>query len=361
MVYSAQIDVPKQVKPGELFVVKITTEPEKDNKILVKSEPGKVQFMGAVQGSPDIQMRSETLVEIEPTDNKPRCYELKFIALGKTGESLFSVADYSGQRDLTIKFFAQEPSRNYSWMILAGGLVLLIFGIKLWRYQKSSLNMMSTKSLFMNYEELEKARKMYFGDNENSEETSEIPENVNTAKSKAFDNSVDDKPSTVDSVKKSPVNENKGSTTQRPSVAAPVQQQNKDDSGSTRQRNSINPEAIKPESATSPAKTETKNSKKGDLSIVIGEVSSDKTWKAQAKNIKIGRRRDNQIILTGSEISREHVEFFTDNEKIFLKPLSQSNITRLNGKDVKGKIEVYAGATLNLGGTDFIIKQATIK
>jgi hypothetical protein len=41
-------------------------------------------------------------------------------------------------------------------------VVLLVVGVKLWRYQKSAPEMMSTKSLFMNYEELEKARKMYF-------------------------------------------------------------------------------------------------------------------------------------------------------------------------------------------------------
>ncbi|MGM0601365.1 MAG: hypothetical protein ACQETH_16255, partial [Candidatus Rifleibacteriota bacterium] len=169
--FSADVEVPSKVKPGDLFVIRITTDSKTDKKVLLRSEKGKLQFMGAVQGTPDIQMRSESLVEIEPDSELPQCYELKYLALGKNGETQFSIADSSGQKDLKIELSSEKESRNYSWLILAGGLILLIAGIKLWRYQKSSPSMMSTKSLFLNYEELEKARKMYFGDDNKTGET----------------------------------------------------------------------------------------------------------------------------------------------------------------------------------------------
>jgi pSer/pThr/pTyr-binding forkhead associated (FHA) protein len=340
MSFAAVFTGPEQVKPGEMFVVTIKTEPDKDTKILLNSESGRVQFMGAVQGTPDIQMRSETLVEIEPKLDNPQTYELKFLALGQSGSTKFSLADAGGQKNLNVAFVKEQTSRNYSWIILAAGLALLVLGIKVWRYQKSSPNMMSTKSLFLNYEELEKARKMYFDETgQSSAATTEAAKDSQPDK-EAKESSKDSQPTRtrekIEIVEDSPV------------VTQPT-----DSGGQTAQRPGLRPVSPKAGKKVPASKM------KAEVKIALTD-NEGKTFSATGAVIKVGRRRDNNIILSGSEISRSHVEFFNDNGVLKIRALTQSNITQLKGIDVKGAVAVRSGAKLNLGGTDFIVKVAEL-
>lgn len=330
---AAEVQLPFSVKPGELFLIRITPVSGRDEKIVLESEPGKVQFMGAVQGTPDIQMRSDTLVEIESRSGIEQCYELKYLAMGQDGsESFFKITDADGSRQAKISFNKEVAARSYSWLILAGGLVLLVVGLKLWRYQKSSPNMMSTKSLFMNYEELEKARKMYFDNDAPVSSAAELEKSL-PAKPEP-ESAPEPEPSGV-------------------VVAATPKEANNSDSGSTKK--------MPADARTSQrsAVSSRLSSFADDAPPVSGEIRvelTDETGNSrqgQGEIVKVGRRRDNQLVLTGSEVSREHVMFFRKNGQIWVKPLTTSNVTKLDGRDLKAEMPVNQGAELNLGGTVF--------
>jgi hypothetical protein len=83
---------------------------------------------------------------------------------------------------------------------------------------------------------------------------------------------------------------------------------------------------------------------------------SGKVVRGSGESVKVGRRRDNQLVLTGSEISREHVMFFFRDGKVWVKPLTNSNITQVGGKDLKSEVKIESGAMLNLGGTNFQVR-----
>ncbi|MFZ5949589.1 MAG: FHA domain-containing protein [Candidatus Rifleibacteriota bacterium] len=320
--FAASAEIPELVRPGDLFIVRITADPGVDHKISIETEQGKFQFMGAVQGTPDIQMHNDSLIEIEPKSSGGEiCYELKFLPLGSTGGFVI-IRDSGGEKKIEVKVVRDDSSKNYSWFILAGGIALLLIGLKVWRFQKSAPAMMSTKSLFMNFEELEKARKMYFDDSHNKE---------------------NQKSDSVASLKE-------------PSI--PVLE--------TVQPASENSETIK-----DPQRTSQRSVVKTELEERVGSLSGKtaanhlkieltdeggQRYEAAGEVIKVGRRRDNQLVLTGSEISREHVMFFRNADKVMLKSLTDSNVTQLNGQAVKGDVHIVSGAKLNLGGTVFTVQ-----
>jgi pSer/pThr/pTyr-binding forkhead associated (FHA) protein len=81
-------------------------------------------------------------------------------------------------------------------------------------------------------------------------------------------------------------------------------------------------------------------------------------YEAESEIIKIGRRKDCQIVLTASEISREHIEVLMEKGKICVRPLTTSNICRLNGNELKKATPVKPGDKLNMGGTEFLVTKA---
>jgi hypothetical protein len=373
MANAAEVVIPEKITPGQLFVIRITPTHETDSIVVIESEPGKVQFMGAVQGTPDIQMRSDSVVEIEPKSGVEQCYELKYLAMGAEGSSgEFSVRDSSGTRKIAVSFIRENETRNYSWFILAGGILLLIIGLKLWRYQKSSPSMMSTKSLFMNYEELEKARKMYFdGHSENqnpsAEKSVEQPEIAEKDDAKPTSEKTEERQvPTQASLEPFASSENEQQETLEVSS----------DGGKTVEDLVITPDSLStsamPSEKTQPASAakDQRTSQRQSYSEKIAPSASGtsnaltielcdesgKVVRGSGESVKVGRRRDNQLVLTGSEISREHVMFFFRDGKVWVKPLTNSNITQVGGKDLKSEVKIESGAMLNLGGTNFQVR-----
>jgi len=82
------------------------------------------------------------------------------------------------------------------------------------------------------------------------------------------------------------------------------------------------------------------------------------SYEAESEVIRIGRRKDCQIVLTASEISREHIEVLMEKGKICVKPLTTSNICRLNGNELKKTTPIKPGDKLNMGGTEFLVTKA---
>ncbi len=169
VLHGAGLKMPLSVQPEELFVVTLQTNAS-DSVISLRFDASRLEFLGAVQGTPDIQQKGDAEIEIRPSSGKPAgAYELKFLPHNGTGSLVLKMTDASGLiHEYPIIFSSAETGGGYSWVILIAALVFGIAGYKLWTYQKTAPEMMSTKSLFMNYEELEKARKQNFPDEESS-------------------------------------------------------------------------------------------------------------------------------------------------------------------------------------------------
>jgi len=442
-VSAAELKLPQVIRPGDLFVVNLVPDQQSDRQVNFKIDTKQLQFMGAQQGTPDIQIKSDAEFEIKPESGSlAASYDLLFQSLS-SGSAVINYQDSRGEHNLTVVFTPLDASRGYSWLILALGVVLLVVGVKLWRYQKSAPEMMSTKSLFMNYEELEKARKMYFPEESadaakqtpapavpdsspaappasivpQSPATVEIPKpssGSSTSKQKAVapvnvasrlaqfiddDDEPSAKPVKLPPQKASPVADKtlpaapaapKADSTQAATPAAP------DESTVPVMPTSLAGESTVPAAPAVPVSEEPVDSNKTmpaqksakapavepprpklGMAPVEAELRKDtgerivrnkmvfaiedekgRPYEAESEIIKIGRRKDCQIVLTASEISREHIEVLMEKGKICVKPLTTSNICRLNGNELKKTTPVKPGDKLNMGGTEFLVTKA---
>lgn len=402
-VNAAELKLPESVKAGDLFVISLLPA-SNDKQVNLKFNSSELQFMGAVQGTPDIQINSDGEITIRPEGGSfAAVYELKFLSLISSGSSNIAMTDAAGSRPVALNVSVPEVERTYSWLILAAAVVLLVAGLKIWRYQKSAPAMMSTKSLFMSYEELEKARKMYFPDEPvSSPPVSSEPANassvdmVNAAVSNA-------KPSAGKATLKEmpaagPSEQSKEHLKKRLAmvfssdqhapvvVDKPVQPAAPERPAEPKVAE-VEKEPVKPSPAVEEKPTAPVSAQPvagaldstgqrpgivkapppaGGLKIVPAaekmvfaiEDSSGRPYEATGPLIKIGRRKENQICLTASEISREHVEVTIDQGRVFVRALTESNVTRLNDRTVKEKMQVKPGDKLNMGGTDFIVTKA---
>lgn len=429
-VSAAEVKLPEVIRPGNLFVVNLLPDTQADKQVRFKIDKTQLQFMGAQQGTPDIQIKGDAEFEIKPeSGNLAARYDLLFQSLS-SGSAVINYQDSRGEHNLTVVFAPLDASRGYSWLVLVAGVVLLIVGIKLWRYQKSAPEMMSTKSLFMNYEELEKARKMYFPE-ESSGAAKPAPPTVSPESAPAAPPAATvpgqaaskSSPATVELPKPS-----SGGSTSKQRAVKPVDVASRlaqfidDDDDEPKPKpvklpsaqaaptapaaTSVPPEKVPadstlpaspaapgestvpvihtapaaektvPAAPAAPASVEPAKAKIG-MAPVEAELRMDtgrkiihlklifaiedeqgRPYEAESEVIKIGRRKDCQIVLTASEISREHVEVFLDNGKTMVKPLTTSNICRLNGNELKKTTPIKPGDKLNMGGTEFLVTKA---
>ncbi len=418
----ASLTLPEKMRPGEMFVVSLQTETA-DEKIVLQFDAAHLQFLGAAQGTPDIQIRSDSEIEIKPASDKSGAvYDLRFLPL-VVGATTLKMQHAAGNSEFIVAFSAEEVSRGYSWVILLVAVVLLVAGIKIWKYQKSAPEMMSTKSLFMNYEELEKARKLYghdftpatgsdagqhapadAGKKTLKHSAVKLPQSAERGASGAVDQSPvmmpdapeerpivepDEKP-VVEAVEESVAAESPSKAQKTLKKKAVQVQTVSDDRLAAVDNNAdepIKPAAEKPApKKVSPAAQPaivlpaTDGDKKADSSdekvagsasepvepqrpasterFVFAMEGNSRAYEAQGSVIRIGRRKENQICITASEISREHVELTASKGVISVRPLTETNTTRLNGRLVKDSQVIKPGDTLNLGGTDFIVVKA---
>lgn len=446
--FAAELKLPQIVRPGELFVAELVPDQQSDRQVSVKIDTTQLQFMGALQGTPDIQIKGDAEFEVKPeSGNLAAQYGLRFLSLQSSGSPVINFVDSRGEHSVTVVLTPAGAARGYSWLILAAGLLLLVVGIKLWRYQKSAPAMMSTKSLFMNYEELEKARKMYFpegsddaakssstpaadstpdtppaspesvqADASEPSATVEVPKPASgssTSKQKAVEpvnvasrlaQFVDDEEPSQKPMKPQPqpaspvADKTLPITSAAPSADStqPVTPAVSDESTVPVMHATPTDESTVPAAPAVPVSEEPVDSNKTmpsqksvkapaveapkakfGMAPVQGELRKDtgqrvvrskmvfamedengSSYESESEIIKIGRRKDCQIVLTASEISREHIEVLMEKGKICVKPLTTSNICRLNGNELKKATPVKPGDKLNMGGTEFLVTKA---
>ncbi len=485
VVHGAGLKVPTGIKPGELFVVNLQAEPA-DSLITLRFDAARLEFLGAVQGTPDLQQKSESEIEIRPESGKPAgSYELKFLPRLGSGSFAIKLVDAAGLiKEFPIEFSASEASGSYSWLILVVAAIFALAGYKIWGYQKTAPEMMSTKSLFMNFDELEKARKQNFPDESPANTSSKTAEpSVEPAPSSPAPQSQGKKTVKQAAVKQKPLPAslarlddhdqanvapappptNEADKAEPPAevaseVVAPVElpvapaahgkktlkqpavkenslppalarlsdtPDDKPDSLPGKLSDADKPEipvvppvpvppteninaagggkktlkskavsapvvssrladhvddaakpvqaapVSKPASPAAPEKTaravpaQTPEPPRAVAApvepkerFVFAIEGIGKAYEAQGSIIRIGRQSDNQICISASEVSRKHVEVTVSKGIVSVCPLTDTNVTRINGRTIKEKQTIKPGDTLNLGGTDFVVVKA---
>jgi len=300
--------VPAQTAPGSMFVVNVQVDSNGSNTTKVTFSPSEVQFAGAVMPTPEVQLTADAVVEIRPAKGSLGKFDLKFLPLSRISSTTLTLTDGTKNLISTIAFVSGETKKEYHMHFLVGALVLLIIGGFAWRFQKKSPVLMSTRSLFMNFEELQKARQ-------------EFSPNI--------------KPQENHSLKDS-------SEIQDKSVGS--SDQNAD------QRNTqLEPASSQSISGPPPVESPTD---KQEIFVKLTD-SMGRSHTGTGAEITIGRRKGSIILLTGAEISRNHALIKRENDGFTLVPLSSSNITEVNGHKITNSTTIKAGDTLSLGGTVF--------
>ncbi len=221
----AELKMPSTVRPEELFVVALQTNAS-DSIVSLRFDAARLEFLGAVQGTPEIQQKGDAEIEIRPAAGKSSgVYELKFLPHNGTASMMLKMIDASGLiHDYQISFSNTENAGGNSWIILIAALIFGLVGYKIWTYQKTAPEMMSTKSLFMNYEELEKARKQNFPEDESSKAVQPATDDASgqSAAGQSVEARLDTTGEVEEPVKPAPVVDTKGKkTVKHAAVKAP--------------------------------------------------------------------------------------------------------------------------------------------
>lgn len=73
------------------------------------------------------------------------------------------------------------------------------------------------------------------------------------------------------------------------------------------------------------------------------------TLRIETDRVLIGRRQDNDLVITDPHISRVHAELRRDEQLLFLTDLNSTSGTKLNDQDVVGTAVIRHGDTIDFG------------
>lgn len=163
LLHAQTLTGPTQSEPGALFVVDAAVPADGGAVYRLTFDPAAVQFMGLVAPTPEVQQTGDSTLELSPDKGKAGRYQIKFLPYPTASAAEFAfIPHVSGGSKLNVAFVAKSDEKQYHWHILAGGIFLLVVAWAVWRYQKKNPGLMSTRSLFLNFEELQKAREQFF-------------------------------------------------------------------------------------------------------------------------------------------------------------------------------------------------------
>ncbi|RCK80403.1 MAG: Proline-rich protein [Candidatus Ozemobacter sibiricus] len=162
LAWAAGLTVPPTSEPEALLVVEVTLPPSMAGAARLTFPPKAVQFVGPVVSTPEVQFVPDEMVEIHPEGGRPGTFGLKFLALPGATAATFTLTIGTEQQEGGVTFVVRQGQGGYSLIFLGVGLVFLVLGWKMWQVQKKHPALMSTRSLFMNYEALEKMRQEFF-------------------------------------------------------------------------------------------------------------------------------------------------------------------------------------------------------
>jgi len=87
------------------------------------------------------------------------------------------------------------------------------------------------------------------------------------------------------------------------------------------------------------------------LTIELGEGSPRSCELPTDRPFKIGRYRENSLILRGEHVSRFHAEIYCEADRWFIRDCGTTNGTRLDGERIQQPTELSDGREIGLGGT----------
>lgn len=156
---------PAESDMAALFVVDVLIPAGSGPAWRLTFDPATVQFMGLVAPTPEVQLSGDSLLEIAPDSGKGGAYQVKFLPFPNASSADFVLSRAAGGgSNLHVAFVTKVEEKQYHLHVLIGGILLLIVAWAVWRYQKKHPGLMSTRSLFLNFEELQKAREQFFSD-----------------------------------------------------------------------------------------------------------------------------------------------------------------------------------------------------
>ncbi len=83
------------------------------------------------------------------------------------------------------------------------------------------------------------------------------------------------------------------------------------------------------------------------------EDGSDKTFDLHKNEVTIGRSDEATLTIADKLSSRIHAKIFRDDKRYFIEDLNSRNSTKINNREVKGKIELLPGDKILIGEIEF--------
>ncbi|MBF0407091.1 MAG: FHA domain-containing protein [Candidatus Riflebacteria bacterium] len=469
--------MPDTSDPRSMFVAEVAFKSDEKTKVTIEFDATQIQFLGAVIPSPDVQADGNK-IEVSNSDGQQKTTGLKFLHFGdKTQTSLLLFSDNKRIASKIVNFHITESKGSYNIHLLIAAIVFFIIGMLFWKTQKKNVNLMSTRSLYMNYEEIQKLGKLTkkANDNDESKTNSEPQKPVKQEKieeppifQKKDENESEEKSSTIrtgmsainknfshpatdkkpaeaditavkkhppadDSTMKSPfqaINDKRLSDHNKENEDIQTKSESKSESKSIPDselkpelksetisekhgnqdevlkipldnsktikkdistditRNipesspEINPTDITKDMAINQQETNSqKNIQKentndfktkkisgivstpsgiSNIHIIIAD-SQGKKYECSSREITIGRAKNSGIIMTASEISRNHACVRLLDGNPVLIPISESNITEINGTKINTPSPVKVNDILSFGGKEFTVVLLTIE
>jgi len=348
---AAELKLPAQGVGSGLFVAELLLSASESEAVEIRYDQTQLQYAGSVQPNPDIQLRYDGVVEIASGSGERR-YQFKYLLLPPHQSSVLTLHTRHGTNTVTVSRTATEAAATYHLHLLAIALLLLGVGVFLWKYQSRQVDLMSTRSLFYTYEELERLRREH--------ETPAAPSVKETVPESTGPDARAEAPRVV--------------APEPPIVGAPLPSGSQEPAPITgplveHQKSVSEPAASEAGVSISPIKTASTGK---ESSPSLGASSESPTvmqylnpfqvsltdaqgrrFSGSGTEIIIGRRKDCQVVLTAAEVSRTHACIRRQGRLFELVPLAPTNLTCVNEVIVTQPVLLKSGDTISLGGAGF--------
>jgi len=391
--FAAGLSIPEKAVPGAMLVVEVNLQAEESKNVTLKFDPSVVQYAGPLVPTTDVQNPSEGIVEITKSASSAQEYSLKFFDLGKASETSFKL--FFGEKlteSKKVVFTVEENRKSYNLHLLVAGLVLIVLGWFFLRVQKKTPALMSTRSLFMNYEELQKMRDQY---NLPSSPSEDAPQSIRVKAEPSGEKQIpseslqdsshsipvkteespspsvfDTKPSISESSAKEKFPETKTpEITQEPKIDTKaevklgktlpeVPEKTANLQQTTQRKFNEDPSDAKTVARSLASRENAPKPTKIFLALVDDQGNR---FEGSGDEVTLGRNKVNVIVFTASEISRHHAVVKVKGDGFVVNSLASGNITEVNGKEVKGDVPIKAGDRLSLGGTAFKVDKLELR
>lgn len=393
LVDAAELRVPTEGNESGLFTVEVIMTAHDSLSAELHYDVNKLQYAGATPPDPDIQWRRDGLIEISARSGERR-YRLKFLMLPQHDHAVLTFRYDSREQRAVVRRGNPAVAGGYHLHLLGSALCLLIVGVILWKYQSRQIDLMSTRSLFYTYEELERRRRKQEDAKTGEESVPGCRSKEKNSESSQVSVATPDRPSEgashrpLEGQKEQVQHDRRGAfpaavdAADTPaalsgSVSEHEPRSDIDRVGEKRAvagHSDTHADRLQPGRETAsqtvgdtsrasvPAQTESRPSEfpsvlelLAPLHVVITDEQG-RSFSGTGTEVTIGRRKDCRIVVSAAEVSRTHVCIRRRGREYEVVPMATTNITRVNDIVVTQPSKVVSGDTLTLGGAVYRLK-----